>query len=300
MRLVTGGSGMVGRQVSGDVHLSFKDCDLTNFSQVRDVFRELRPTEIVHLAAKVGGVQGNINYPGQFYEQNMMMNTNVLCAARRFGVKKLLYASSSCIYSPQAPLPSSENHQHIAPPFESHEAYAYTKRMLDVQARAYRSQWGSNFTGFVLVNLYGPNDNFDEVNGHIIPSLISRCIRSKEEGTDFEVWGSGWPLREVVYVKDVGRIIDILMDNYNEPEPVNISPGTELHVREIAETIAQAVGFKGNITYNTAKPDGQLRKPTDNTKLLKYLPKDFKWTPLSQGLSETVEWYLNNKDKVRR
>lgn len=299
MRLITGGSGMVGQHTSGDVHLSSADCDLLDFEETKRCFAYFGPTEIVHLAAKVGGVQGNLSAPGDFYWKNIMINTNVLEAARWCGVRRLLYASSSCIYSPEISMPCKEADQHCAPPFYAHSAYAYTKRMLHVQSQAYREQWGCDFFGVVLVNLYGPGDNFDEVNGHIIPSLISRCVRAQEEGTDFVVWGSGSPLREVVYVKDVGRIIDHLMTAPNL-ELVNLSPGFEISVKQIALAVAIAVGFTGNIVFDTSRPDGQIRKPTDNSRLREVLPADFRWTALSEGLKETVAWYRAQNGVVRR
>lgn len=290
---------MVGSVTTGDVHLSSAECNLMNFEETLRVFEHYKPTEVVHLAAKVGGVQGNLNYPGDFYLRNILINTHVLEAARQVGVKRLAYASSSCIYSPDIPLPCRESDLHDAPPFYAHSAYAYTKRMLHVQSLAYRQQWGCDFFGFVLVNLYGPGDNFDQVNGHIIPSLIARCCEAQDTGTDFVVWGSGAPLREVVYVKDVGRVIDHLM-TVPDLELVNISPGFELSVREIAKAVAAAAGFEGRIVFDTSKPDGQFRKPTDNSRLLSVLPADWKWTPLSEGLKETIEWYRANQSRVRK
>jgi GDP-L-fucose synthase len=168
-----------------------------------------------------------------------------------------------------------------------------------VQVRAYREQYGLNYKCVIPTNVYGINDNFNLERGHVIPSLIHKCYIAKRDNEPFEVWGSGKPLREFIYNKDVAKLTEWVLDNYEEEEPIILSTSEEVSIQYIVDLIVDIMGFDGEVIWNDSKPDGQFRKPTDNSKLLSYLP-DFKFTPIEDGLKETIEWFVNNYDKVRK
>jgi GDP-L-fucose synthase len=169
--------------------------------------------------------------------------------------------------------------------------------MLEVQSRAYRDQYGCNFVTVIPCNIYGPNDNFNLDSGHVIPSLIHKCYIAKENNTDFEIWGTGKPYREFIYSKDVGYITEWVLENYDDPEPLIISPDEEINIAVLAQDIAWKMGFEGNIVFNQEK-DGQFRKPSDNSKLKSLFP-NYKFVPIEIGLHKTIEWFKENYDKAR-
>jgi GDP-L-fucose synthase len=285
MRLVTGGTGMVGSAIQADLKVGSKDCDLSNWAAVSAFFEKHQPTEVIHCAAKVGGIWGNMHYKGDFFRENILMNTHVIEAARLHGVKKLVAFLSTCVFPDQVSYPLSESKIHLGPPHVSNDAYAYAKRMCDVQIRAYREQYGLQYVSVIPTNIYGPNDLFDLENGHVVPSLIHRCFLAREAGEDLEVWGSGSPLREFIFSEDVAQLSTWALDHYQESEPIIFSTSEETSIKTLVEMIAELLHFKGKLIWLTDKPDGQHRKPSDNSKIAQYLP-DFEYTPLYVGLKK--------------
>ena len=307
--LITGRNGLVGSQFNGDIiPITSSVCDLRDSNKVNDLLvyhtdKNLHGNNIVdkiiHCAGKVGGVGGNMNFKGEFYYDNIMMNTNVIESARKNGVKKLVAFLSTCIFPDNAEYPLTESKIHLGPPHFSNNTYAYSKRMVDVQIRAYREQYGLNYTSVIPTNIYGVNDNFNLENGHVIPSLIHKCYIAKTTNTTFNIWGSGEPLREFINNKDVAKITEWVLENYDEPDPIILSTSEEISIKDVVYMISELMDFKGKISFDLTKPDGQYRKPSDNSKLLNYLP-DFKFTPLYDGLKETINWFILNYENIRK
>lgn len=298
--LVTGGNGLVGSQFIGEqyAYFSSKDCDLRNTTQTENLFKDDWDA-IIHCAAKVGGLGGNMNFKGEFFYDNIMINTNVIESARKFGVKTLVVFLSTCVFPDNVEYPLTEKKIHLGPPHTSNDAYAYAKRMADVQIRAYREQYGLNYKSVIPTNIYGPHDNFDIENGHVLPSLIHKCYIAKETKTPLTIWGSGKPLREFIFSRDVAKLTEWVLYNYNEDEPIILSTSEEIPIKEVVEMIVELMDFKGKIIWDKDKPDGQFRKPSDNSKIKHYLP-DFKFTSLYTGLAETISYFLNNYETVRK
>ena len=297
--LVTGGTGLVGSAVDADIKLSSKDGNLISLEDTLNIFSTWFPERVVHTAARVGGVGGNMSAKGAYYYDNIMINTNVLEACRRYEVKKLVSILSTCVFPDKIDYPLTESKFHLGEPHQSNYGYSYSKRMIDVQSKVYREQYGSNFVSVIPTNIYGPNDNFDIVNGHVLPTLIHKCYLAKKNNTDLSIWGSGKPLREFIYSKDVGKLINWALDNYNEEEPIIFSPSQEISIKDLVGLIVDATGFSGKVVFDTDKPEGQHRKPTDNSKLKSYLP-NFEFTPIEKGILETVEWFETNYDNARK
>ena len=306
--LVTGQNGLVGSQFNGDlIAITSKVCDLRNPKAVNDVFsfytdktiqKEYAVDRVIHCAAKVGGLGGNMNYKGEFFYDNIMINTNVIEACRKFGVKKLVTFLSTCVFPNNVEYPLTESKIHMGPPHLSNDAYAYAKRMADIQTRAYREQYGLQYTCVIPTNIYGPNDNFNIENGHVIPSLIHKCFLAKKNKTPFVIWGSGKPLREFIYSEDVAELTKWVLDNYNESEPIILSTSEEVSIKYVVDLIIKYMNFEGEVIFDESKPDGQFRKPSDNSKIKKYLP-DYKFTLFEDGLKKTIEWFENNYPNVR-
>jgi GDP-L-fucose synthase len=295
--LITGGSGLVGSTIESKFKPSHDYVDLMDINWITRYITQNKIDSIIHCAAKVGGIKANSEHLGEFYYDNITINANVLEAARLTGVKKVVSFLSTCVFPDNAVYPLSPEQMHQGEPHSSNYAYAYTKRMLEVQSRAYRDQYGCNFVTVIPCNIYGPNDNFNLDSGHVIPSLIHKCYIAKENNTDFEIWGTGKPYREFIYSKDVGYIAEWVLENYDDPEPLIISPDEEINIAVLAQDIAWKMGFEGNIVFNQEK-DGQFRKPSDNSKLKSLFP-NYKFVPIEIGLHKTIEWFKENYDKAR-
>lgn len=306
--LVTGQSGLVGSQFKGDlVSITSKVCDLRDSKAVDTVFsfytdktiqKEFAVDKVIHTAAKVGGLGGNMNYKGEFFYDNIMINTNVIEACRKYNIEKLVVFLSTCIFPDKVEYPLTENKIHMGPPHYSNDAYAYAKRMADVQIRAYREQYGLKYTSVVPTNIYGPNDNFNLQNGHVIPSLIHKCYLARENNTDFTIWGSGKPLREFIHSKDVAELTKWVLDNYDESEPIILSTSDEISIKDIVDIIVENMNFKGNVIFDSTKPDGQFRKPSDNSKIKYYLP-NYEFTPFEIGIKDTIKWFEENYKNIK-
>mgnify|MGYP003118936480 FL=1 len=296
--LVTGGSGLVGSTIESEYKPTIEELNLMDYQSIVDYINNNGIDSIVHCAAKVGGIKANSEKLGEFYYENMVMNTNVLEAARETGVEKVVSFMSTCVFPDNATYPLSVDQIHLGEPHSSNYAYAYAKRMLDVQSRAYRDQYGCNFVTVIPCNIYGPEDNYNLESGHVIPSLIHKCYHAKWSNSDFEVWGTGRAYREFIYSKDVGYIVQWVLENYNDPEPFIISPDEEISIATLAQEIAFRMDFDGSIVYNGER-DGQLRKPSDNSKLKSLLP-DYKFIPIEIGLTQTIKYFNENYEKVRK
>jgi len=302
--LVTGGTGMVGtalRDILPDAtYISSVEQDLRGPQSARFAMVAYKPDVVIHLAAKVGGVKSNTDYVADFYSDNVLINTNVLNAAHAFGVKKVVSLLSTCVYPAEVKYPLTEDQIHNGEPHHSNFGYAYAKRMLDVQSRAYRQQHGCNFICAVPNNLYGENDNFDLENGHVIPALIRKIWEAKINNIPFvETWGDGTPLREFTYSGDIAKILMFLLENYNEPDPINIGATAEYSIEEVVSLLCKFLGYEGAIRWNTDMPMGQYRKPSSNKRLLDLGWSERKYTTLKKGLKKTCDWFIMNYSNVR-
>ena len=267
--LVTGGTGLVGSTITADIKLSSKDVNLLNFTEtLHQCFQIHRPDNIIHCAARVGGLGGNMNYKGEFFYDNVLMNINVLEAARRINVKKLVSFLSTCVFPDNVEYPLTEEKIHLGEPHSSNYPYAYSKRMLDIQSRSYREQYEVNYVSIIPTNVYGPRDNFDLKNGHVMPMLMHKCYLAKLNKTDLNVWGTGNALREFIYSEDVGKLTEWALHNYEEVEPIIFSPSEEITItghnfetgdavmyKQIDSGTGFSIGLTTNTTYYVSKVD---------------------------------------------
>jgi GDP-L-fucose synthase len=295
--MVTGGRGLVGSSIEAEFKPTREELDLMELNSIVSYLNDNQVTQIIHCAAKVGGIKANMDQLGEFFYANTIINTNVLEAARRCNVEKVVSFMSTCVFPDDATYPLSPDQIHNGEPHSSNYAYAYAKRMLDVQSRAFRDQYGCNFITVIPCNIYGPHDNFDLESSHVIPALIRKCEEAMESGTDFVVWGSGNPWREFIYVEDVAEISQWVLQHYDDPTPFIMSPDDEVQISTIAQEIASTMGFTGNIVYDETYPDGQLKKPSDNS-VLKQLMPEFQFTPIQDGLEKSIQWYIANKKVI--
>jgi GDP-L-fucose synthase len=299
--LVTGGYGLVGSEFSSDkfYRLSSEETDLRIGSDVNKLLSQNKFDSLIHCAGKVGGIAANMNYKGEYFYENVMINTNVIESARKNNIENLVAFLSTCVFPDKVDYPLNEKKIHLGPPHFSNDAYAHSKRMADIQIRAYKEQYGLNYKSVIPTNIYGPNDNYSITNGHVIPSLIHKCFLARENKTDLVIWGSGNPLREFIFSKDIAKLTEWVLENYNENEPIILSTSEEISIKKVVEIIVEIMNFKGNVTYDTSKPEGQFRKPSDNSKIKNYLP-NFKFTTLYDGLKETIEYFEKNYNIIRK
>ena len=302
--LVTGATGLLGSEILSlspdSVGLSSKDCDLTESNHAILTLEDGRVDAVIHCAAKVGGVKANIEYVADFFDDNIKMNMNVMNACKESKLK-LVSILSTCVYpdAPYVKYPLTEDQLHIGPPHSSNFGYAYAKRMMEVQTRAYRQQYGCNFISIIPNNLYGMNDNYDLESSHVIPALIRKFYEAKVFNQDqVEIWGSGNPLREFTFARDAAKIILWLAENYDGSEPINIGNTEQVSIRQLAVIIADEIGYTGELQFNITKPDGQYEKPSSNQSL-----RDLGWsgeyTTLHDGLRETIKSFQDRYPNVR-
>jgi GDP-L-fucose synthase len=299
--LVTGGSGLVGRCFSDPKfhRITSKHGDLRDPDFVSRLMGYSSYEGVIHCAARVGGIMGNMKNPGAYYYDNIMMNTVVIEEARKRGIQKLILFSSTCVFPDKVEYPLTPEKIHLGPPHPSNYAYAYAKRMGIVQLQAYSQQYGLNYFSVIPCNIYGPGDFYNIEEGHVIPSLIHKIFLAKERGEDFYVWGSGSPLREFIYSEDVSEITQKLYDDYKGQDPVVVSTSEEISIRDIVNIIADIFDFKNKIIFDSSKPDGQLRKPSDNS-VMKSMYPDFKFTPIREGLEKSIDWFIKNYPNIRK
>jgi len=270
---------------------SSKDYDLTRQADVEKMYRDLRPEVVIHLAARVGGIGANRDNPGKFFYDNAIMGIELMEQGRRAGLQKFVQVGTVCSYPKFAPVPFSEDDIWNGYPEETNAPYGLAKKMLLVQAQAYRQQYGFNAIYLIPVNLYGPGDNFDPNTSHVIPALIRKCVEAKRAGANYiEVWGSGSPTREFLYVDDAARAIMLATEKYDKPDPVNLGSAHEIAVRDLVALIAELTGFEGEVRYDKTKPDGQPRRKLN----VERAKREFGFvaeTPFRVGLQRTIEWF---------
>jgi len=312
--LLTGAGGLVGSTINADVKVlgrkppfpGYKEqnkrwCDLTSYKDTYELFKQQQPTHVIHCAGRVGGLKANSEHLGEFFYENMMINLNVLEAARKCNVQKVVSFLSTCIFPDKVKYPLTEDKMHSGEPHPSNYGYAYAKRMLEVQSRAYADQYGMKCVCVIPTNIYGPHDNFNLESSHVVPALIHKCYLAKKYNTDLVIWGSGKPLREFIYSEDVGEITQLICDYYEGSEPLIISNSIEVSIKQLVETIVKAMDFRGKVIYDKTKPDGQYRKPTTNLRLQDFIPECVnKFTPLEEGIQKTVDWFVENYETCRK
>ncbi|MCM3701056.1 GDP-L-fucose synthase [Paenibacillus macerans] len=281
-----------------------QELDLRDQSSVRQLFERERPEYVYLAAAKVGGILANSNYPAQFLYDNLMIQSNIIEAAKNYGVKKLLFLGSTCIYPKLAPQPLKEEYLLTDELEPTNEPYAIAKIAGIKMCNGYNRQYGTNFLSVMPTNLYGPNDNFDLQNSHVLPALMRKIHEAKTNGSEtVTIWGSGTPLREFLHVDDLADACVYLMENHSAEEIdtfVNIGTGKEISIRELAEQLCSIIGFEGTPVYDSTKPDGTPRKITDVTRLEQL---GWRYTiELEEGVRDTYQWYLehmvNNDDRT--
>jgi len=301
--LVTGSDGLIGSalrkcETNEDIFFATRrDADLCNFNETLALFKKTKPDKVIHVAAKVGGIAGNMAYSGDFFRENLLINLNVLESARLSSVGKLVSLMSTCIFPDNAQYPLTYDQLHLGEPHPSNFGYAYAKRMLDVQNKAYKTQYGLNYFCAIPTNVYGPHDNFTLGNSHVVGAMIHKTYLAKKNDTSLYVWGSGKPLREFVFSEDVARALMWLINNYNEQEAVIITSGKEDSIMDLVKAVTNSFKFSGEITFDSSKPDGQFKKPSSKEKLNELMP-DFKFTELNEGIDQTVKWFEENYYKI--
>ena len=300
--LVAGATGLVGSAIvkelesqnKSTIGISSKDVDLLDRSKTFEFINSLKPTAIIDCAAKVGGIGGNNSYPVEFLSQNLQIQSNLMDAAHAAKVSKFVFLGSSCIYPRDCAQPIKEEYLLTGALEQTNSAYAVAKIAGIELIKSYRKEYGYKWISVMPTNMYGPNDNFDLENGHVLPVLIRKFIEAKRSGSSKVIlWGTGLPLREFLHVDDLAKAVVLCMDKYDDPKQINIGSGQEVSIEDLAGKISKAVGFNGEISWDSSKPDGTMRKVLDSSKIA-----NLGWKPLislDQGIASTVEWYLQNK-----
>jgi GDP-L-fucose synthase len=301
--LVTGGAGFLGsfvvdklkEQGCSEVFVPRSaEYDLVTGEACKRLYKDARPHVVIHLAALVGGIGANLENPGKFFYDNLMMGVQLLEEARLFGVEKFVATGTICAYPKFTPVPFKEENLWSGYPEETNAPYGLAKKMLLVQSQSYREQYGFNSIFLLPVNLYGPRDNFDLQTSHVIPALIRKCIEATESGVDeLVVWGTGKPTREFLYVEDAADGILLAAEKYDKSEPVNLGAGFEISIKDLVGVIVEETGFKGKVVWDSSKPDGQPRRCLDVTRAT----KEFGFvaaTSFKDGLKKSIEWYRLN------
>jgi GDP-L-fucose synthase len=300
--LVAGGSGLVGSAIVREIKrlnqdvigISSKDVDLLDRSKTFEFINNLKPTAIIDSAAKVGGIGGNNSYPVEFLSQNLQIQSNLMDAAHAAKVSKFVFLGSSCIYPRDCAQPIKEEYLLTGELEQTNSAYAVAKIAGIELIKSYRKEYGYKWISVMPTNMYGPNDNFDLENGHVLPVLIRKFVEAKLSGSGkVTLWGSGSPLREFLHVDDLAKAVVLCIDKYDDSNQINVGSGQEISIKDLADKISKAVGINGEIIWDSSKPDGTMRKVLDSSKIA-----NLGWKPLislDQGIASTVEWYLQNK-----
>jgi len=300
---VTGGAGFLGSYVfrkleergCGDIFVPrSKDYDLVNYQACKKVYEDSKSDIVIHLAARVGGIGANRANPGKFFYENLMVGVQMMDLGRQVGVEKFIALGTICAYPKFTPVPFKEEDLWNGYPEETNAPYGLAKKMLLVQAQAYREQYGFNAIYLLPVNLYGPGDNFDPQSSYVIPALIKKCIDAiGDNDSQITVWGTGQPTREFLYVEDAAEGIFLASEGYNKADPVNLGAGFEISMKDLVSLIAKLTGFKGRVIWDTTKPDGQPRRCLDVSKAEREFGFRAK-VGFKEGLKRTIEWYKKN------
>ena len=303
--LVTGGAGFLGSFVveklkergCKDIFVpGSKDYDLVEMEAVKRLYRDAKSDIVIHLAARVGGIGANRTNPGKFFYDNLMMGVQMMDVVRQVGIEKFVAIGTICAYPKFTLPPFKEEDLWNGYPEETNAPYGLAKKMLLVQAQAYRQQYEFNAIYLLPVNLYGPRDNFDPEFSHVISSVIKKCVDAiKNNDSQITVWGTGKPTREFLYVEDAAEGILLATERYNKPEPVNLGAGFEISIKDLVGLIVNLTGFKGEIVWDPSKPDGQPRRMLDISKAEKQFSFKAK-IGFEEGLKKTIEWYLKKRD----
>src|SRR6266540_518738 len=306
--VVTGGAGFLGSYVVEK--LRGRGCpnifvprsqkyDLRDRDAIIKLYKTANPDVVIHLAAVVGGIGANRANPGRFFYDNAIMGIQLMEYSRQFGVEKFVQVGTVCAYPKFAPVPFKESDLWNGYPEETNAPYGLAKKMMLVQAQAYRQQYDFNAIYLLPVNLYGPGDNFDLQSSHVIPALIRKAVEAGERGDkELPVWGDGSPTREFLYVEDAADAIVTATEKYNGDLPVNLGSGREITIRDLADTIVKMTGFQGKLIWQTDQPNGQPRRGLDVSRAKKL----FGWSaqvPFEEGIRRTVEWFKANRDKIK-
>jgi GDP-L-fucose synthase len=305
---VAGNNGLVGsaiiRKLKEERHrniLTFerKDLDLLNKEDTEAMFRFYRPTYVFLAAARVGGIHANNTQSGEYFYDNLMIQTNVIEAARKSGVKKLLYLGASSIYPRDCPQPIKPEYLLTGPLEPTNSGYATAKIAGIEMCKAYRKQYGKNFISVISTNLYGKNDDFNIPGAQVFPAFIRRFHEAHKDGIGtIELWGDGTPLREFLNVDDLAEALYILMQEYDSPQHINVGSGFDVPIKFLAKMIGDIIGYEGEITYNREYPDGTPKKLLDSSKM-----RALGWEPkisLEEGIKSTYEWFLENYNNIRK
>jgi GDP-L-fucose synthase len=306
--VVTGGAGFLGSAVVERLRARgyqniivprSSNYDLRDPEAIVNLYKEAQPQIVVHLAAVVGGIGANRANPGRFFYDNAVMGIQMMEYARQFGVEKFVAVGTICAYPKWAPVPFKEEDLWNGYPEETNAPYGLAKKMMLVQAQAYRAQYGFNAIYLLPVNLYGPRDNFDLESSHVIPALIRKCVEAKENNDEqIVLWGDGSPTREFLYVEDAAEGIALATERYDGNAPVNLGTGEEISIRALAQMIAEEVGFPGSILWDTTKPNGQPRRCLDTSKALQYFGFQAQ-CDLREGVAKTLAWFIAHRPSVR-
>ncbi len=302
--VVTGGAGFVGSHVvsvlrsRGCEQVAVPrraDYDLVDRAAVQRLLRETRPDIVIHLAARVGGIGANREHPAEFFYENLMMGAQLMDESWHAGVRKFVAIGTVCAYPKLTPVPFRENDLWNGFPEETNAPYGLAKKMLLVQAQAYRKQYGFNAIYLLPVNIYGPGDNFDPSNSHVIPALIRKFVEARENGLpEVVAWGDGSPTREFLYVEDAAEGIVLATERYDGEDPVNLGAHAEISIRDLTERIAHLIGFRGLVVWDTTKPNGQPRRKVDTTRAENLFGFHAR-TSFDAGLAQTVRWYESQR-----
>jgi len=298
MILVTGGTGLVGKHLQdilpNAIYISSKDYDLTDLQQVRDMMNDEKPNSVIHLAARVGGIVDNINYPVDYLEENVLMNTNVLKACHEFDVEKVIAILSTCVYPDVVDIyPMKEEDLFNGPPTPTNFSYGFAKRCMAAHIDSYRKQYDKKWSYLIPCNLYGEYDKYEEHHSHFVSALIRKIYEAKDS---IELWGTGKPLRQFMYGGDLARVIKYMIDK-DVVGSFNVAPEWVHSINDLAEIGKKAcLKEKLVVNYNSNKPDGQFRKDVDSSKLLSVL-KDFEFTPLKEGIKKVYDNFSKRYDK---
>jgi GDP-L-fucose synthase len=313
--IVTGGAGFLGSFVTAklkergatDIFIpTIEDYNLIDRDDIHRMFDDVlkggidpKNLVIIHLAANVGGIGANRAHPAEFFYDNLMMGVQLMHQAWERGVGKFTAIGTVCAYPKFTPVPFKEENLWEGYPEETNAPYGLAKKMMLVQAQAYREQYGFNAIFLLPVNLYGPRDNFNPASSHVIPALIRKSVEAQERGDkEMVVWGDGSPTREFLFVEDAANGIVTATEKYNGPDPVNLGSGYEISIKDLAEMIAHQTGFEGKLVWDTEKPNGQPRRGLDVSRAKEY----FGWqaqVPFEEGMRRTIEWFKANRDKIR-